>query len=541
MLTHLRNRAWGPADKAIAGVLALVLLAGIGWVALRLLPEECGAGLERIDSQCIGVSDGGYVFDSDIRGLIASVRRENEEVRRLWEDRDDSQGRVPYVRIALMMPFTADETSTMTMALIRRSLAGAHAAQRRINAQDGSLNYQLLLANDGRDLKQWEPVVRQLDDMADDEAPLVAVIGFPSSTPETKAAVQELSKEEVGIPAIGTVLTSRTMSADRLFKLSPSNESFVRALQPHLEQNPGSGNGFLVWDKREGDEYAADLRKVFEEYFGDEYGLERRQGSYDGVIGKPDRIPRRFSEIAENICLTAADTVFYAGRDIDLSFLVKKLAAEPTCPGDRKIRIVKVGIGRSLLLTGDDITETMQNAGITLINASAVDPRWQRGEGDRPGRFPAFRQAFTELVNELGWSEQRRQRALDDGYAVMHHDAFQAVFQATETTYKESVEEHGSSAGWPALPKSTDIHGTFLNMSVLDTRDSTKACSNCVHGASGAFGFNTDPDIDHWSVCKPVPVNEYPEPESAAGRRPDQADEPPLYRTHQDIFGGRCP
>ncbi|MEK8143366.1 hypothetical protein NKH18_18205 [Streptomyces sp. M10(2022)] len=63
------------------------------------------------------------------------------------------------------------------------------------------------------------------------------------------------------------------------------------------------------------------------------------------MTGDEAGIPRRFSSAAQKICFSGADTVFFAGRDMDLPHLVKQLAATSTCDLSQPIRILKVGIG----------------------------------------------------------------------------------------------------------------------------------------------------------------------------------------------------
>ncbi|MEK8143365.1 hypothetical protein NKH18_18200 [Streptomyces sp. M10(2022)] len=239
MLTRLRNHIWGPVDKAIAVVVSLALLAGLFGLYLVLRPDECDAGLQKAGGECVGVTEYAFDVDPEIAGLIQAVADENARVKKGWEDSGD-KSRVPYVRIALMMPFTTDATSAMTMDQIRRSLAGAHAAQLRANASSGPY-YQLLLANDGKDLNQWSPVVDKLAGMVDKESPLVGVIGMPSSTTETLKAIKTLTDKK--IPSVGPVITSSDMNAKYFFKTSPSNELFGTALQDYLAEKPGDSKG----------------------------------------------------------------------------------------------------------------------------------------------------------------------------------------------------------------------------------------------------------------------------------------------------------
>lgn len=524
-----RRRSLGPIDKAVIGLLCLVLVAGGVVLTVSLWPEKCGEGLEEVGpaGECIGVTDKAFVFDEDLEALIHDVAEENARVEQEWKSPEDGKARVPYVKIALMMPFTEDSSSAMTMELIRHALAGAHLAQLRAN-QDSDLQYQLLLANDGKDLNHWDPVVKQLAGMTDDESPLVAVVGWPSSTPATQLAADALSKAH--IPSVGPVIFSTDMSSEYLFKNSASNEHLVLALDQYLEKNPGSGEGFLVWDSRKHDNYSINLREEYKRRFGEEYGLRQRNSSYLGTIGDDVGIPRRFRPVAQAICLTEADTVFYAGRDRDLPSLISQLAGQANCDHEQEIRIMKVGVGLDPALTTPEVTEDLREARITLVNAADVHPRWWRQNTSRhePPGFDGFHETFLRY----GGAWDLGAKPLDDGYTIMYHDAFQAAAQASDESFSAANEKAGDQPQ-PDMPSSRDVYRTLVNMSVLATKDGSD-CVACVSGASGTFGFDAEPSTDKWAVCKPVPVVLYPE---RSGRDRSGGD---LYRTHQDVFGGRC-
>lgn len=532
MFTRLRNRVWGRGDKAVAGLLSLLLLAGLFVLADTLLPEECGDGLEAVGEprQCIGVTAGEHVFADQLKELIDSVKAENARVEEEWENKGGQK--VPYVKVALMMPYTADPSSAMDKSLIKHALAGAHLAQLRAN-EDSNLQFQLLLANNGKELQQWEPVVEQLTGMTDDPSPLVAVMGYPSSTPATLAAADALSKAQ--IPSIGPVITSQDMSSEYLFKTSASNKHLARALEQYLAEHPGKGKGFLVWDSRETDNYAVNLKAVFEKRFGTEYGLRRRTASYVGTMGENLGIPVRFDPIAQEICINDVDTVFFAGRDHDLPALISELAGTANCADNRPIRIVKVGIGLDPGITDPPITEKMREAGIVTVGAADVHPRWwKKNEGQPPG-FSRFHDRYQEHAEDWELGED----ALDDGYTIMYHDAFTVAAKAADESYTAANLDADKEF---VMPSSHDIYNTIRNMSV-PSGDGTD-CVNCVRGASGTFGFDAAPETDQWAVCKPVPVIVYPRPgggpdgkggDRGGGKAPDGR-----YRTYQDLFGGQC-
>ncbi|MCI3223183.1 ABC transporter substrate-binding protein [Streptomyces sp. NP-1717] len=516
-------REWGPVEwLAVLALLALTAAVIALVVSLLRGPGPCGDDLEEIGGDCVGVTEGVFEADPEIAGLIRAVADENARVREGWED-PPSGPKVPYVRIALMMPFTADEHSAMTTDMIRRGLAGALTAQRQANSFGGP-RYQLLLAPDGRNLDAWEPVVERLAELAEGTGPpLVGVTGIPSSTPETRDTIRALSK--LKIPTVGPVITSADMNSAYFFKTSPSNDQFARALKLYLDRNPADRKGFLVWDNRDEDVYSKNLRTVFEHHFDDAYDLSNHSSNFIGSSGTAEGIPQRFTDAVQKICNEKSDTVFFAGRDQDLPAFVARLAQEGSCGRTSELRILKVGIGLEPTLTAEAPTRWLEEARATIVDASAVDPEWW-AEGAEPGKaLGRFLDAFHELdaEHELG------AKPLDDGYAVMYHDAFTLLADAVDRTFTEINEDDTRTPGAAYLPSKDDVYHTLAIPSL-----SGSTCNSCLVGAAGTYGFEGPDANDQWSVCKPVPVVEHPR--RSAGRDPA-----PVYRTYRGADADACP
>jgi ABC-type branched-subunit amino acid transport system substrate-binding protein len=526
MLLRRHPGEWGPVEWATA-VVAAAAVAVLGVFVVRgLLPGDCGEDLDEVGGECVGVTDESFpVQDADIRGLLKDVAEENRDVRTAYE----SDG-TPYVRIALMMPFTADDTSAMTSHMIRRGLAGALAAQQKANSGSAP-HYQLLLAPDGKDLDKWDSVTPMLSEMAQEtEAPLVGVTGLPSSTPETRAAIDDLSERE--IPTIGPILTAADMNSPYLFKTSPNNEQFAGALAGYLQHSPGGSEkkterGFLVWDQRKEDVYSKNLREVFDARFGTAYGLDDSNAPYTGVTGKDQGTPQRFTRAVEKICGGSYDTVFFAGRDQDLPAFIKRLADRGGCD-DRSLRILKVGIGLEPTLTTDESTRLLKAANATIVDASSVDPEWLRGEHTPPEGSHTFLRFFNALdeTHDLG------PKPLDDGYAAMYYDSFVLLADAVDYSFTE-LNESGDHTPDPAqLPRKAEVYDTLIDSTIDEGR-----CSGCLVGASGTYGFESQGKNDQWAVCKPVPIVEYP-PRATDSGKPSTV---PVYRTYRDTDKNACP
>lgn len=537
------SRPLGRAEKVILAVLAAAAVtAGVVWLGLRLSGgDPCGDGLVESANgeECVGVADataespafepGAGGPDERIADLVRQIGEENERVRARWEEREGSE-REPYVRVALMLPFNSSKSSAMTPEVLENSLAGVLAAQLAAN-EAGGANYQLLLANVGRDLSQWKPAVDELATLTGDRAPaekdspLVGVVGLPNSEQDTEDAAEALAA--VDIPAVSGVLSSPEIGSASLFKAAPSNTESVAALAAYLEEHPGEApgkrSGYLVWDSRKEDNYVTNTRDNMRDVFGEEYRLENRNSSFVGIGAGEGYAgaPRRFSPAAEGICRLEADTVFYAGRDSDLPYLITQLSDEPECDDyDATIRILRVATGLPTGLTERQVREDMAEARVVTVGGAATDaPSWRAGEGAGE-RFTTFAEKFAKVS---GLPEE----ALDDGYAVMHHDAFVVLAEAVDAALTD-LDAQATGGNSDRLPSKLDVYNTITNMKMVAGGESP--CQDCVHGASGQFGF--DVEKDNWPVCKPVPIIEYP--------RSEGADRPRLYRTFQGP-DGTCP
>ncbi|WP_371526713.1 ABC transporter substrate-binding protein [Streptomyces sp. NBC_01283] len=524
MMFNHPPKEWGPLEWLVAAVVAGALVIGlVTWNSAR--PGPCGEGLDELAGQCVGVTDQAFDADEKAKSLIEAVADENARVARDWENPPGDGPHIPYVRIALMMPFTSDASSAMTSDMIRRALAGALAAQLEANSASGP-HYQLLFAPDGKDLSQWKPVVDRLAELAKDtEAPLVGVTGIPSSTTETREAVAELT--ERGIPTVGPVITAASMNFRYFFKTSPNNEQFAKALSHYLDRYPQNEKGLLLWDSREGDVYSKNLREIFDRHFGKTYDLKNHNSHYIGSSGEDQGIPRRFADAVARICRDKADTVFFAGRDQDLPAFINRLANEGGCDRGGKLRILKVGIGLEPTLTSAAIERSLRRANATIVDASAYEPDWADRPGEAPSGFSPFHARFKKInsAHDLG------PNALEDGYAAMYYDGFALLASAVDRTYSE-ISEGGKKTPDPnRLPSTKDVYST-LTISTI----SGDTCTGCLVGAGGTYGFTGPGENDQWAVCKPVPIIEFP-----PVARSDGEEKLPLYRTYRGDKAKSCP
>lgn len=112
--------------KRIGVVTAIaVLAASTIWVTAGVF-RTCGwpgSGLYRVGGECVGVTDGSYVFDPAFAEVQKKIADENAWVR----------AQPSYVTVALLNPLTATATSVLTTEEILNQLEGAYTAQHRVN------------------------------------------------------------------------------------------------------------------------------------------------------------------------------------------------------------------------------------------------------------------------------------------------------------------------------------------------------------------------------------------------------------------------
>ncbi|MGC9539826.1 hypothetical protein [Streptomyces sp. UG1] len=529
---RLRFRVLGLIDVVALWILVAALLGAGTWWGLDTYwkhRDYCTEDLQlrRMGprDECIGVTASAYGFAAGLADVLGRIEQENRAAL-------DSGRRV--VSVAVVMPYTQQtEGAAMSERLIRHSLQGAYVAQHGYN-QDSDTAIQLLFANVGENLDHWRAVTDELASRVTGEAPVVAAIGFPNSNDKTLASVRQgLGRD--GIPAVSAVLSSREMEDPHLFKVSPSTNHLVDALKHYVRENSvNDEDTFMIADDQQADNYVNNLRRVFFEEFGEDYGInddavESRIATYRGKQGSERGEKRQFRQAVTRMCAARAKTVFLAGRDVDLPPFLSAIAQDPSCnqgTADEPLRILRVSTGRDPDTETSAMRDIAERKHIEIVTAAAVDaPRWRAGSpGDKqvPQYFRSFARAYEEYFGD------ERGNALDDGYAVMYHDALAAVGRAVDEAQTNGVTAMDHS----------DIYDELRRL------NTSEGCAGgCVPGASGVFAFaNEDIRLDkgekeeavvgRWPVCKPVPIVTFPD---------DPQDATPLYRTYLRQGRNTCP
>ncbi|MFI6395684.1 hypothetical protein [Nonomuraea sp. NPDC050540] len=424
-----------------ASIAALALVAGmVVSIVVRTTP----------------LTDDPGAFGEDLTEVMERIRLENAEVEKKHPD--------AHVTIVALLPMSGEVPEiSMSRQTIRHGLQGIHLAQLWRNRLEQSPPYvKVLVGSNGPD--DWEATFADLERRAAGER-VVAVTGLGASTESTRKSVADLSERYYGMSA--AVITSDEFGPFKgLARVAPLNGDQAKAVLRLARHTNPVLKAIVVKDRNRGDSYTKTLGDHFTRELEDKE-LEETL-TFDAGAGSPGTV---LGLNAERVCTSEANTVLYAGRADHLPALMAGLSRHARC-ADRGITVI----------SGDDVAE---------LTGPVKQPMW----GDQ-----AIRLFYTALAHSQGVTQpggpviddmKKRfgdesptayralypKESLDDGMAIVHHDAMYLAIRAVEKFAGE-------------LPTARDI------ASVLTSGTLTLA------GASGPFtiGDGGDP------VGKNIPV-----------------------------------
>lgn len=464
----------------IGSLMAMVLVVSVVSIVLVWPDVRCGSPLDGIvlkEGECVGVSDGSFVFDEAHREVYEDIADENE-----WAAAEAEAEGLPLVRIALMTTLTTTQDSAMSADRIRSALDGAlvalHRANRTRELGDPHPLVQLVLANEGARQTHWEVPVSELEDMSDDEVPLVAVMGQGVSSDRTMDAAYRLSKHE--IPMVTGVTTADGIDngiIPGLLRAAPSNTDFAMALRQYVDGREDIASAVLVHDNAETDLYARTLRSAYEEHLS-EYLTSSHQ-PFPGRSIEEGGV-EVFDTITQNVCESEAQAVLFAGREPDLKVFIESLSLR-ACQSDPLT--VLFGVTGTDLQADEEVLGWIEEGNLSVLYAAGADPGWGDG-AETPEGFADFQTHFENLVG--GGRE-----ALANGYAVTYHDALMTAVSAVRITNPWSEEP----------PTAGDVRDHLLLLN----------SEQVVRGASGTLSFNENRDGNPGGKYVPVVPLPYPE------------------------------
>jgi ABC-type branched-subunit amino acid transport system substrate-binding protein len=445
----------------VAGALAVVLVGALLFIICR--QSGCGGRVVRTEAgECVGVVESVYAVDEEYRGVLDKIFKHNEWVA-------GEPGR--YVKVVLLTPMSGAKPprrSGTVPAQVKASLEGAYTALHRANTDRTSAPFgdpnlvkvQLVPVNFGSRQEYSDQLRDEILARSEPDHPVVAVVGLGSSLAGTEQMARALSDR--GIPMVSAVASADALDARTyggLFSVSPSSSDYVLALRKLLDARPGEltfaeRSGLVVADQNN-DPFVVSLREAFLKYLGYYLGGRDPQWFAGGTIDTPVA-PDVFQPIVDRICVEATDhdtplrVVFYAGRVSDFQVFAERLKGR-TC-NDRPLAVLVGATGFQVAATYEK--ELLEPAKVTVIYSTSTDRvEWSEAGKGKPEGFDSFVAAFRELFDES---------SLDNGYAIMYHDAVASAIQATrQATSAASVPAPGDVRVQLKNIRLTGASGTF--------------------------------------------------------------------------------
>ncbi|MCY0925368.1 branched-chain amino acid ABC transporter substrate-binding protein [Streptomyces sp. H27-H1] len=397
---------------AVAAAVALVaaLWLGVGWLQDRQARCADGVVEQGPDDECVGVSDGSYVFAPHLDAVSRKIEVEN---RRVLANADKE----PYVSVAYFTSFTTTAGDSNSAEGVRHELQGAYLAQYRHNQGDlsASPKIRLLIANPGSESTQWKHTVDELIARKDSPDRLVAVAGLGPSNNENLAAIKRLS--EHGIAMVGATLTATNIQDINGFvRIAPTNEDEAYAGAAYLKRR-GVATAVVIQDVAQGDLYSATLGTAFTKAFqdGDKHKLVAERMTYDSSVGSAWQNELHY--MSGQLCQQHPQLVYFAGRGLHLTHFLDALANR-SCTDQR-----------FTVFTGDDTTnlspEELARAagtGIEVLYTGLAHPDMYRSAPQAVSAPSARNFQPGGLLDQWFPHDPR-----EDGGALMGHDAVLAA------------------------------------------------------------------------------------------------------------------
>ncbi|GIG68864.1 ABC transporter substrate-binding protein [Phytomonospora endophytica] len=395
--------------------------------------------------ECVGVSDGSYVFAPELDAVSAKIREEN---RRVEESGASS------VSFAYFIPMTLGEGDTQGYEAVESELQGAYLAQYNWNRTTGAERLvepqvRLLLANPGAETNRWSFVVDELVSRVDGTDRLRAVIGMGPSFDGTFAALSAL--DAAGVPTAVAAMTANPavdpqVGPPRYFaRVGPTNAQEVAALANAMGGE--ARRPVLIVDVRADDTYTKTLADEFIKRFP---ALADTDEEYDSSL---DGLFQTMNDIRNNICSRPPDVVLFAGRGrVGLTEFLTSLADRNADCRENPIRVV----------TGDDATETvltdtgrfaLAKAKVTVQYTALAHPsQWNLEAGAQPSvqEFARFAAAFE---THFGGG------ADNDGHAMIAYDAALIAIKAVRLTGETAPTLEHVEQAWGRFGECTVVDG----------------------------------------------------------------------------------
>lgn len=444
--------------------------------------DSCAPGVwEAASGECVGVSDGGYVFHPRIKNLLDEIHKTNREIK--------ASGR-PYATVVyfstLSLPPSAIAAGQNLSSDSPGELAGIAAEQRRLaeNGDDSSkLQMRVLVANAGDRYRFAGAVAQKIVDLIPRDPTIVGAIGFAESRQQVQETIQLLSRR--ALPMI-----SMTGTFDDLGRRGAGG-SYAPSFFPLAPPNSALAGGAARWAKEGIPEYGIKPKRravVFRDGTADDlYG--RDLGDRFITAFGPGATPVTYADAAdiepEVVAACSAkqqpDLMFYAGRAGQFGTFVDAIS---------KSRCHKVTI-----MAGDTVTQYVNDHAVQLGRNPRVRlfytplaslNAWDTVSAEYRSDFsPRLRDLLSSIkMDHLPVTQQPSKE-----YAVMAQDAADTLMRAAQNAYSAQYRPAGDTPETGVL----DRGGVLLALEKLPPID----------GDSGLVKLHGGPD-GHHALDRPV-------------------------------------
>ncbi|MGH3928787.1 MAG: ABC transporter substrate-binding protein [Pseudonocardiaceae bacterium] len=456
---------------ALIVVVILLVATGVRWVYLEL--GTCGPGVDSIDGQCIGVTDGRVHLTPGLADVLSKIQQENAEV--------DRSGRSA-VSVGYLLALPRPSSNNPFEVALRHELEGAYLAQRVANGTKTGADeplLRLLIANDGDQSNQWQEVVSTLLDRVDGAERLVAVVATGQTRTGRQQAIAALTAE--GVPVIASRLTGDNLTppddaspVQGLVRLSPSISDQAETAVAYLKrEQPNTRRALLIQNIDPNDGYSQSLGAAFLRAFPDDtHEVLKRIERYNPQLRG---WPSTMKGMLPSICDQKPDVILFAGRGPELAELIKALP-QRSC-STLPIKFVTANSAVNLvneIIQGDhELRKGVGEVTSVQYTAAAHPESWKTSpESFAPGPRDYFESSCEKCYRTLFPGEFPGE-PLNDGAAILGHDAIAIAIAAIragdvinddpELVIQEFNRLHGPKAvagasGWISLDNGEPIN-----------------------------------------------------------------------------------
>ncbi|KUJ67707.1 branched-chain amino acid ABC transporter substrate-binding protein [Streptomyces albus subsp. albus] len=418
----------------IGAVVLAVLAVAVPLIVHRVQDarERCADGVVKKGpaQECVGVSDGGYVFADHLAGVLAKIKAENDRVA-------DNSGKEPYVSVAYMTSLTLTDDDTNSEESVRHELEGAYLAQYRHNRGDlsASPKIRLLVANTGSSARQWQHTVDELIERKSSRDRLVAVAGLGPSTDRTLAALHRLSQH--GLALVASTMTATDIhNIDGFVRVSPTNDDEAYAAAAYLKRNRFR-TAAVVQDVADGNLYAKTLGTAFTRAFPDRRGhrLVADVLTFDSSVRSAWENELRY--MPGQLCEKKPQIVYFAGRGQHLTHFLDAIANR-IC---QKRNFTVIAGDDTTNLTSKQLAEAAETGVRVLYTGLAHPEMWSKAKESVSALSARHFQEHGTLDR---WFPNDPR---DDGQAIMAHDSVLTAAQGIQMAARWEGRVTGEAVG----------------------------------------------------------------------------------------------